>query len=732
MTQFVNTLQGTHSTYEFSKGNTMPIVARPFGLNHWTIMTSEDRWTFQRNQPKVIGIQMTRRPSPWMDNWGSFGLSFATASQASGEGLFVKSWKRGATYLTKEATFKPNVCSFTLPRFNTTAHFTATERCCMINFIFPNDTPSHIMLHNYADCYISINSKTGVVEGWTTQGPEDRIPEGFKSYFILVPDVVPNTVGCFGGNIPNTEEDASAGLGITEARGENAGAVLQWTKGGTINVRIATSLISLEQARTNLAREVAKKSFNQVVAEGEKVWDNHLLRIRIKDTGPEKEALKQTFYSCLYRCFLFPRMIHEVTMANDIVHWSPYNGNVLPGYCCTDNGFWDTYRTVYPLLALIAPKELEKIMQGWVNATIENEWSPKWANPGPANAMIGTHLDVVMADALGRKISFDMEAVYQILRKDGLEEPDEAKRGRCGRTGLKYYLDLGYVPCDKVEHATSRTMDFAYNDWCLSQIAFSLLQSTGKGQYLDDAVEFAKRTNNYVHVFDKEVGMMRGRKEDGTWSEWNEFAWGGPFVEGSTWQSSFAVQHDVPGLIELFGGKGGLERKLDQMLTTKPLFTCGSYGHEIHEMSEMAAVSFGQYAHSNQPVHHILYLYTACDVPEKTQTWVKKVLKDLYSPLDLPGDEDNGEQSAWFVLSALGLFPMCPGQPDWMIGTVLFDFVDVDVQRGVLQINSVNNSVHHKGTVEQVKWNASPVKGNSFLHKDIINGGSLLFEMTKR
>lgn len=372
----------------------------------------------------------------------------------------------------------------------------------------------------------------------------------------------------------------------------------------------------------------------------------------------DSESQERIFYSCLYRCLLFPRFLDEVDASGQICHRSPFDGKIYEGSLCTDSGFWDVYRTLYPLLALAYPEVLQRMISGWMNACREGGWAPKWPSPGPRDCMIGTHFDVFVADVIAKGFTdWDIEEAFRYLWKNATVESSD---GCYGRDGLNDYDTLGYVPADRFAKSAACTLDYAFNDFCIAQVA-QYLGETGKAKRLFE------RSQNFKNIYNSEAGMMRGRNADGSWqTPFREFEWGGPFIEGGTWQHSFNVPHDPEGLAELFGGADALCAKLNQMLETEPHFEAGTYGFEIHEASEMAMANFGQYAHSNQPVHGFLFLYALMGQPEKTDYWVHRVCRELYTLNDFPGDEDNGEMSAWYIWACLGLFPQCPGTADYV------------------------------------------------------------------
>ncbi len=703
----VNIRQGTDSDFNFSRGNTLPLVARPFGMTHWCPQTDEGGWQFADRAVKLQGVRATRRPSPWMGDYGHFTVMALVGAVIPEPGA------RASFYRRDDAVFQPHYFRAHLHRYQTTLEVTPTARCACFRVTFPATADAQILLQPFpGESHVEIDSATGTISGYTRAGIGHGTPENFAGYFVAVPEKSP--VG-WGLCQENTQH-----AGATALTGERVGAYLTFATadGEAIILRVATSFISVEQARQNLARELGDRSFDDVMAEGAGIWEAELSRVTLDGATPAQRA---TFYSCLYRTFLFPRKFHEYDAENRPVHYSPYDGQVHPGEMSADNGFWDTYRTEYALLALLAPTHLGEIMRGWTNAMREGGWTPRWSNPGYCNCMIGTHLDNVVADAYLRGVrDFDIETAYRVIRRDATEAV--AAGSPYGRSGLAAYLDLGYVPADEVLHGAARTMDFAYNDWGIAQVARAL-------GHEEDAARFFRQAQNYRHTFDPVVGSMRGRHRDGSWAPFDALAWGGPFVEGSSWQGGWAVQHDPAGLMELFGGNAAFLARLDEMLAMPPIFHTGSYRQEIHEMSEMAAVDFGQYAHSNQPVHHVLYLYTCAGQPWKTQYWVRRVMDELYTPGTLPGDEDNGEMAAWYVLNALGLYPLCPGDPTFTLGSPLFPRATLRLDNGhTLVLDAPDNAVENV-YVHAVTRDGQPYRRTWIAHDDLLRGGTLTFTM---
>jgi predicted alpha-1,2-mannosidase len=540
-----------------------------------------------------------------------------------------------------------------------------------------------------------VDSRT--ISGWVN-GNSGGVPEGFAHYFVATFDRDFRSVSAFQGDSR-----------VDQQAGERVGFVAEFD--GNVTLRLATSFISVEQAAVNLANEVVGRSFDTIRGEAEAEWEATLGRIDIESDEPDT---LRTFYSCLYRTQLFPRVWHEET-ASGIRHRSPFDGGIHDGVLYTDNGFWDTYRTVYPLFGLLQPDRLADILQGWTNAYREGGWFPQWASPGYRACMVGTHIDAVMADGAARGITnFDLPTAIEGMIKHTHTVGDP--NGAWGRIGVEDYLRLGYVSTDHHE-SVARSLDYAYDDWCIGQLVPNW---PGKA-----------RAQNYRFLYDPEVGFMRAKLPDGTWkAPWDPYKWGDPYVEGGPWQSSWAAPHDAAGLIRLMGGESKFVAKLDEFLGTPPYFTTGAYGFEIHEMTEMAQANFGQYAHSNQPVHHVLYLYNTAGRPWRTQREVRRVLDGLYSPTHLPGDEDNGEMSAWYVLSALGIYPLTPGHPSWTLGSPRFPRATVHLPNGSdFVIEAEGNSRDHV-YVSEVRLNGELLDRLALSHDEVAKGGTLRFTMS--
>lgn len=620
----VNILQGTRSERDFSTGNTLPIIARPWGMHHWSLQTLQSPWMFHPEHRKLQGVRLTHQPSPWMNDYGNILIAPFTGP------LFHEIDHQASAYRLEEATLHPHYFRAELLRHRIVIEMAPTERGAV--FRFRRLGPEALRVRFFFDA----------AHEWAPGGNPRRYQGISRNY-------VDGVAGDFGLRFA-VEFDTPPQACVAA----KSGCVFEFGQDvEALEMRLAGSFISMEQAGVTLHQELAGQSLESVAAEGERVWNNLLGQVAYT---PRNEDQGRLFYSCLYRCLLFPRFLHESTSDGRVMHYSPYDGGIHEGPLCADSGFWDTYRTLFPLLALYYPETLRRMLDGWLSACREAGWSPKWPSPGPRDCMIGTHYNVIVADAVAHGIvDWNVEEAFAYLWKDATAPSDDP---RYGRAGLEDYLRLGYVPADKYHHAASATLDYSYDDFCISRVARFL----GKDK---EAEELERRAGNYRNVYDPSVGFMRGRNADGSWREpFDEFEWGGPFIEGGPWQHSFNVPHDPAGLAALFGGNDGLCRKLDAMFTAPRHFTIGDYPCEIHEMTEMAMANFGQYAHSNQPVHQFLMLYAQAGQPDKATHWIHRVANELYSIDGFAGDEDNGEMAAWYVFACLGLFPTCPGTPD--------------------------------------------------------------------
>jgi predicted alpha-1,2-mannosidase len=542
------------------------------------------------------------------------------------------------------------------------------------------------------------------------------VPANFNNYFVAVFDKDFSTASTWHGD--------TLELNNLEQKGYHAGAVLGFktSKDEKIDVHVASSFISPEQAELNLKRETGEKDFEKVGKEGKKIWNKELGRIKVEGGTIDQQ---RTFYSCLYRMILFPRGFYEINVKNDVVHYSPYNGEVLPGYMYTDNGFWDTFRALFPFTTVMYPGLNARIMEGLVNTYKESGWLPEWASPGHRDCMIGSNSASLIADSYLKGIrGYDIETLYEAIIKN---TNGAGPVSSVGRLGAEYYNRLGYVPYNAgINENAARTLEYAYADFCISKLADELKKPQ------DEISLYGKRAMNYKNVFDPGRKLMRGRNEDGTFqSPFSPYKWGDAFTEGNSWHYTWSVFQDIAGLIDLMGGRKAFIAKLDSVFDVPPIFDYSYYGSVIHEIREMQIMNMGNYAHGNQPIQHLIYLYNYAGEPWKTQYHVREVLDKLYNytPDGYCGDEDNGQTSAWYVFSALGFYPVTPGSGEYVLGSPLFDKVTLSLENGKrFVVESKDNSLENV-YVAKVKLFGKELERNYITHEEIMKGGQLLFKM---
>ncbi len=710
--EWVNTLMGTDSKVSLSNGNTYPAIALPWGMNCWMPQTGTmgNGWAYQYTADKIRGFKQTHQPSPWINDYGQFAIMPVTST------LKFDQQKRASWFSHKSEIAKPYYYSVYLADADVTTEITPTERAAQLRFTYPATDSAFLVVDAFdKGSYIKIIPEEKKIIGYTTKN-SGGVPANFKNYFIITFDK-PFTV-------TNTWHDSVLVAGKLEMQADHSGAIVGFktAKGEKVTVKTASSFISFEQAALNLQNEVGSDNFDVTRDKAKAEWNKELGRLAVQGGSPEQV---RTFYSSLYRVLLFPRKFYEINAKNEIVHYSPYNGEVRPGYMFTDNGFWDTFRAVHPFFTLMYPTLSSHIMEGLANAYKESGWLPEWASPGHRDCMIGSNSASLIADAYIKGIrGYDINTMYQaILKNTENEGPLES----VGRKGVKYYNTLGYIPYDvNINENTARTLEYAYDDFTILQLAKALNRPKAELQL------FTKRSQNFRNVFDPETKLMRGKNKDGKFqTPFNPFKWGDAFTEGNSWHYTWSVFHDVNSLSELMGGKDMFVKMLDSVFTMPPSFDESYYGTVIHEIREMQIMNMGQYAHGNQPIQHMIYLYNYAGQPWKTQYWVRQVMERLYKPTPdgYCGDEDNGQTSAWYVFSAMGFYPVCPGTPQYVLGTPLFSKLTMTLEDGkVMEIEAPGNSDKNL-YVQKASLNGNDYTKNWISHQDLQKGGKLIFNM---
>ena len=711
---YVSTLVGTQSKFSLSSGNTYPATAMPWGMNFWMPQTGKmgDGWSYTYDADKIRGFKQTHQPSPWINDYGQFSIMPVT-----GKAVFNED-ERASWFSHKTEIATPYYYSVYLADHDVTTEMIPTERSAMFRFTFPENPYSYVVVDAFDNgSYIKIIPEENKIIGYTTKN-NGGVPDNFKNYFVIVFDKSFSYKAVVGSN--NIRKDE------LEIKDDHAGAVIGFAtkKGEQVHVRTASSFIGFEQAERNL-KESENNSFEQLKEKGKERWNEVLGKIIPEDDNIDN---LRTFYSCFYRSVLFPRSFYEIDENGNIVHYSPYNGKVLPGYMFTDTGFWDTFRCLFPFLNLFYPSMNAKMQEGLVNAYKESGFLPEWASPGHRDCMIGNNSASVVTDAYLKGLrGYDIETLWQaVVHGANSVHPTVSSTGR---SGFDYYNELGYVPYDvNIPENAARTLEYAYDDWCIYRLGKALNKPEKEIKI------YAERAMNYKNLFDKEHKLMRGKNKDGSFqSPFNPLKWGDAFTEGNSWHYTWSVFHDPQGLIDLTGGKEAFNRMLDSVFNVPPLFDCSYYGIVIHEIREMQIMNMGNYAHGNQPIQHMIYLYNYSGEPWKAQYHVRDVMEKLYTPNPdgYCGDEDNGQTSAWYVFSALGFYPVCPGTDEYIVGSPLFKKVTLHLENGKQVIINAPNNDKTKRYIRSMAVNGENYSKNYLQHTQLTNGAVIEFIMSE-
>jgi predicted alpha-1,2-mannosidase len=727
---YVNPLMGTASKPDLSNGNTYPCIALPWGMNFWTPQTGPngDGWAYTYDAHKIVGFKQTHQPSPWMGDYGQFSIMPMTKH------LKVTQNDRASWFSHKSEVVKPYYYSAYLADHDVVTEIAPTERAAQFRFTFPKTDSSFIIVDAFErGSYIKVIPGQNKIVGYSTRVARGPL-KNFKNYFVIYVDKPFTLSQTY--NLTEEERTGRNGArGRVEVAALNSGLETTTTHalaaigfktraGETVNLRVASSFISLEQAELNLKREIGEESFNATATKGRAIWNKTLGRLAVSGGTVDQT---RTFYSSLYRMLFFPHKMYELDASNKVMHYSAQNGEIMPGYKFAGTGFWDTFRALYPFLNLVYPSIDKEMQEGLINDYKEGGWLPEWSSPGYSDIMIGNNSASVVSDAYLKGIrGYDINILWDAVVKGANNEGPNAT----GRRGVEYYNTLGYVPYDvKINENAARTIEYAYDDFAIWKLGKAL------GKPASEIDIFKQRSLNYRNLFDTRIGLMRGKNKDGSWvTPFNPLKWGDAFTEGNSWHYSWGALHDIQGMINLLGSKKAFVNKLDSIFIIPPIFDDSYYGGVIHEIREMQIVNMGQYAHGNQPIQHMLYLYNYGGQPWKSQAHVRDAMEKLYQPTPdgYCGDEDNGQTSAWYIFSSMGFYPVCPTAGEYVIGTPLFKNMTVTLDNGKkIVINAPNNSAANK-YIQTLTVNGKPYDFNYLKHADLTKGAVLNFTMSAK
>ncbi|WP_246076185.1 GH92 family glycosyl hydrolase [Amycolatopsis cihanbeyliensis] len=739
--EHVLTTRGTQSNGTFSRGNNFPATAVPHGFNFWTPVTDagSTSWLYRfheannmENRPTLQAFSVSHEPSPWMGDRQTFQVMPSSAAGTPDASRTA----RALSFDHAHETAKPHYYGVEFDNGIRT-ELAPTDHAALFRFTFPGRNAGLIFDNVNNAGGLTLDPATGTVTGYSDV--KSGLSAGATRLFVYATFDRPVTAGS---KLPGDGRDNVRGYLRFDA-GESQ----------TVTMRVATSLLSVEQARKNLELEIAPEdTLESVRADAQRAWDDKLGVIEVEGASADQLT---TLYSNLYRLFLYPNSGFEnVGTARRPRHRyaspvSPPAGEntpvetgakVVDGELYVNNGFWDTYRTTWPAYALLSPGMAGTMIDGFVQQYRDGGWISRWSSPGYANLMVGTSSDVAFADAYLKGVrDFDVEAAYDAALKNASVTPPNDS---VGRKGMDRSIFLGYTPTSTHE-GMSWALEGYVNDFGIANMSKRLHEEAPpdhprKREYLENYEYFTERAKNYVRTFDPSIGFFQGKDADGGWrvptGEYDPRVWGYDYTETNGWNMAFTVPQDGNGLANLHGGEQGLAEKLDAFFATPETATFpGSYGGVIHEMREARDVRMGQYGHSNQPSHHIPYLYNYADQPWKTQELVREALSRLYLGSELgqgyPGDEDNGEMSAWYIFSALGFYPLRMGSPDYAIGSPLFTKATVHLPGGKdLVINAPDNSTENV-YVQGLEVNGEPHHSTSLPHELIAEGGVLDFDL---
>ncbi len=731
LSDYAVTTRGTNSSGDFSRGNNFPATAVPNGFNFWTPVTNASSlsWLYEyaranntANLPTISAFSASHEPSPWMGDRQTFQVMPSVAQgtpDASRAG-------RALAFRHENETARPHYYGVTFDN-GLKAELTPTDHAAMMRFTYPGDNAS-VIFDNVSDQGdLTLDSKNGIVSGYSDV--KSGLSTGATRLFVYGAFDTPVTGG---------------GKLTGDAGGDNTG-YLRFAPGAdhTVTLRLATSLIGVDQAKANLAAEIpAGTSFGTVEERAQQQWDDLLGRIEVE--GASQDQLT-TLYSSLYRLYLYPNSGFE-TVDGTAEYASPFSpatgqntpthtgAKIVEGRPYVNNGFWDTYRTTWPAYSFLTPKRAGELVDGFVQQYKDGGWTSRWSSPGYADLMTGTSSDVAFADAYVKGVDFDAEAAYEAAVKNATVVPPSPGVGRKGMATSPF---LGYTSTDTGE-GLSWAMEGYVNDYGIAQMGQALYEKTGKSRYREESAYFRNRAQGYVNLFDDRTGFFQGRDAQGNWrldpAQYDPRVWGYDYTETDGWGYAFTAPQDSRGLANLYGGRDALAKKLDTFFATPETAQFpGSYGGVIHEMREARDVRMGQYGHSNQVAHHIAYMYDAAGQPAKAQEKVREVLSRLYTGSEIGqgyhGDEDNGEQSAWYVFSALGFYPLVMGSGEYAIGSPLFTKATVHLESGHdLVINAPLNSSANV-YVQGLKVNGKDWTSTALPHSLLAQGGTLDFTM---
>ncbi|MFI6079470.1 GH92 family glycosyl hydrolase [Streptomyces sp. NPDC051217] len=737
LSDYASTTRGTNSSGSFSRGNNFPATAVPHGFNFWTPVTDagSTSWLYEYardnnsdNLPTLEALSASHEPSPWMGDRQTFQLMPSTAAGTPDASRSA----RALPFRHENEIARPHYYGVTFENGLKT-EITPTDHAAAMRFTYPGDDASLVLDNVNNNGGLTIDAASRSFTGYS----DVRSGGSAGATRLFVYGVLDAAVKD-SGKLPG-----GGGKDVTGFVRLDAG------QDRTVNLRIATSLISVDQAKKNLADELpADLGFDRVKKDAQRAWDDILGKVEVE--GANKDQLT-TLYSSLYRLYLYPNSGFENTGTKKKPrqqYASPFvpkmgtdspthtGAKIVTGEVYVNNGFWDTYRTTWPAYSFLTPKKAGEMVDGFVQQYKDGGWISRWSSPGYADLMTGTSSDVAFADAYVKGVDFDAKAAYDAALKNATVVPPSSG---VGRKGMETSPFLGYASTETHE-GLSWSLEGYLNDYGIAKMGEKLYKETGQKRYKDESEYFLNRAQSYVSLFDSRADFFQGRNLKGDWrvpsDEYDPRVWGYDYTETNGWGYAFTAAQDSRGLANLYGGRAGLGDKLDEYFATPETAGAefvGSYGGVIHEMTEARDVRMGMYGHSNQVAHHATYMYNAASQPWKTQEKVREVLGRLYTGSEIGqgyhGDEDNGEQSAWYLFSAMGFYPLVMGSGEYAVGSPLFTKTTVHLENGRKLVVSAPENSDKNIYVQGLKVNGKAWNSTALPHDLLAKGGTLEFDM---
>ncbi len=708
--QYVNPIIGTDSNPEKFQGNTAPVTAMPFGMNLWVPNTtsSNENWIYSYESKKIKGIRCSHQPNPLLGDYGAFSIMPLTGE------LTIDDNRRASEFNHTNELATPYSYEVFLDRYNVKAEVVPTLRGGSLNFTFPESSSSYLLLDALeGESYIRIIPQQKRIVGFCKNN-SGGVPKNFAAYFILEFDKPFLNYTLWNQDSLNSSRK--------EIKGMNVGAAVKFStsRNEQINVKVATSFISIPQAITNFNNELLDYSFDDLKIQANQAWNNELNKIVVEGGTNDQKTI---FYTSLYRTLLFPKIFYEFDETGRIVHYSPFDGRIHDGFLYTDIGYWNANRTLFPFLTLLYPEMTSNILKGLLNAYKEGGWLPQHPSPGYRKSQIGNHAAAIFTDAYTKGIvDFDVDLAYASMKKDAIVTPPKYAPGR---DGLKEYNDNGYVPTSEFEYSVTKTLEYSYDDYCIWRLGKELNK-------IDDLELYLSKSFNYRNLFDKKTGFIRGKSSNGTFDDaFDPKEWGGPYAKGNAWHYNWNTPYDVAGLIDLFGGDAEFLQKFDSLFLTPPEFKVGTYQKVIPEMTEMVLTDLGQYFHGNPALQHAIYMYNYVGQPWKTQELVNTTIDKLYktTPAGYSGDEHMANLSSWFLFSSMGFYPVAPGTNEYVLGAPLFQKITIFLENGKNFVIEAPERSAGNFFVEEIELNGNKYEKNYIPHFEIMKGGRLFFDM---